>query len=84
MIEGGSLYDFYYVSSPKYLSEDLVRYYSAQLFLSIEYLHKRNILHRDLKLENVMIDNKTGNLKLIDFGFAIQKRKAKSFWFDLN
>jgi serine/threonine protein kinase len=35
----------------------------------MEYIHARGIAHRDLKLENIMIDD-TGNVKIIDFGLA--------------
>lgn len=46
----------------------------SQILIVIEYLHdEQNITHRDLKLENIMIDN-YGNIRLIDFGFSSPKR----------
>ena len=57
------------------LSEDEVRPISWQLVQSIVYLHNENIIHRDIKLHNILV-NETGKLKLIDFGFAL-KLKAQ-------
>lgn len=45
------------------------RFYAACLLLIMEHLHERNIVYRDLKPENVVIDH-TGYLKLVDFGTA--------------
>merc|ERR1712130_638147 len=43
-----------------------------EMLLSLAYLHKHNLVHCDIKLENWLYDNDTAdsNLKLIDFGFS--------------
>ena len=39
---------------------------------SVEYMHSKHVAHRDLKLENILIDDNL-NLKICDFGFATNK-----------
>jgi len=48
---------------------DTARYYAAQVTLVFQYLHERTILYRDLKPENLLLDQQ-GNCKVTDFGFA--------------
>jgi len=47
----------------------VVKFYAAQIILAIGELHSKGIMHRDLKLENVMIDAE-GFVKIIDYGLA--------------
>ena len=53
----------------KGMEESVARYYIASVVLALEYLHDNSIVYRDLKPENVFIDQQ-GYVKLGDFGFA--------------
>lgn len=51
------------------MPESAAKFYAACLIFGLRYLHRNNIMHRDLKLENLMIRS-DGYLCLIDFGLA--------------
>lgn len=60
---------FYYISKIKKFPEKQAKVIFAEILLTIEHLHKRNILYRDLKPENILIDEQ-GHIKLTDFGLS--------------
>ncbi|KAJ7176700.1 Pkinase-domain-containing protein [Mycena filopes] len=64
---GGELFD--YLVEKGRLSEDETKVIFGQLCLAVGYLHDKGIVHRDLKLENVLLDERC-RVKLGDFGFT--------------
>ncbi|CBZ54016.1 putative AGC kinase [Neospora caninum Liverpool] len=52
------------------LTENLAARYILQLCAAVEYIHSKGIIHRDIKAENIVV-KRDGNLKLIDFGTAV-------------
>jgi protein-serine/threonine kinase len=64
---GGELFD--YILNHRYLKDPAARRLFAQLISGVGYLHKKGIVHRDLKLENLLLDQNR-NIIITDFGFA--------------
>lgn len=64
---GGELFDF--ILNHRYLKDNAARRLFAQLVSGVGYLHKKGIVHRDLKLENLLLD-RNRNIIITDFGFA--------------
>lgn len=64
---GGELFD--YILNQRYLADEKARKLFAQLISGVGYLHKKGIVHRDLKLENLLLD-RNKNIIITDFGFA--------------
>ncbi|KAL1920171.1 uncharacterized protein VTP21DRAFT_1317 [Calcarisporiella thermophila] len=73
-VTGGELFDLV-VSHPSGLPESLARSLFARLVSAVLYLHRHNIVHRDLKLENVLLtarpsESENIDIKLTDFGLG--------------
>jgi serine/threonine protein kinase len=66
-LSGGEL--FFHLSQQGVFSENRSRFYIAEIFLGLDYLHSRGIIYRDLKPENVLLDDE-GHIKLTDFGLS--------------
>ena len=91
-INGGGLSDClkkYMEIHKKAFTEEIVQYLMRQIIDGINYLHSRKIIHRDLKLDNIMVnfdsENDKANLdmmkstiKIIDFGFATKLSSLKN------
>jgi len=77
---GGEM--FQKLKSQRYFSEAWSKFYAAEVILAIEYLHSLDVLYRDLKPENVVLDSE-GHALLIDFGLSKEgitdAMQAKSF-----
>ena len=71
-INGGNLFSF--VKKRRKLSEKTAKFLFRQIILGIKYIHEQNIVHRDIKLENLLIDL-NNNVKICDFGIG---RRIKS------
>ncbi|XP_055905398.1 cAMP-dependent protein kinase catalytic subunit 3 [Eupeodes corollae] len=68
---GGEL--FSYLRNAGRFSSQSANFYAAEIILALEYLHSLQIVYRDLKPENLLI-NRDGHLKITDFGFAKKLR----------
>lgn len=53
-----------------YMPEETVRFILAELSLALDYLHRKGIVHRDIKPDNVLLDEK-GHAHLTDFNIAV-------------
>lgn len=72
LVQGGELNDFR--DEHVRFSEEMTKFYAIQIIDAIRYLHENDIVHRDLKLENLLV-KRNGYLVLIDYGLS--KRLSK-------
>ncbi|KAL5333768.1 kinase-like domain-containing protein [Aspergillus crustosus] len=73
---GDELYNYLLQHGP--LPIDKVKKISTQLVGAVSYVHGKSCVHRDLKLENILLD-KHGNVKLCDFGFTREYEGKSSY-----
>ena len=69
-VEGSLLFDL--CKDNGAMGEDVGRYFLRQMIETMEYMNKKGVVHRDIKLENILVD-KEMKLKFADFGFATNK-----------
>ncbi|ONM60989.1 CBL-interacting serine/threonine-protein kinase 3 [Zea mays] len=74
-VMGGELHDI--IATSGRLKEDEARRYFQQLINAVDYCHSRGVYHRDLKLENLLLDV-AGNLKISDFGLSALSDQVKN------
>ena len=70
-VSGGSLRQYLKKKCNKKISEVETKMYFGQIIDAVRYLHSNNIYHRDLKLENILLDYKK-DIKIIDFGYSFE------------
>ena len=75
LVNGISLRDFYNkeIRNQRNISENKLKILTLifkQIFSAFDYIHKKNIFHRDIKLENILL-TKNYEIKIIDFGFGL-------------
>jgi len=71
--KGGSLLQALHRVSK--FDKETARYYAAQIVLALQYIHDKGIVYRDLKLDNVLLNDDGSHIQLTDFGFAKYLRK---------
>ena len=71
---GGDLLN--YVRRRRRLKEDVAKCLFKQIIESLAYCHRKNIVHRDIKLDNILLDS-AGQVKICDFGVGKIVKKGE-------
>ncbi|XP_039749069.1 serine/threonine-protein kinase Nek8-like isoform X1 [Pararge aegeria] len=74
----GNLAEYMYRRCPKLIDQKEILFFFCQVLLGVNYIHKLDIIHRDLKAENILLTGKNGVLvKIGDFGVSKMLASAK-------
>ena len=80
-INGGNLYSF--IKKRMKLKEKMAKYIFKQIISAINYIHKHNIAHKDIKLENILLDINHG-IKICDFGIAKKVNSPDQLFYGIS
>jgi len=74
--EGGDLK--FHLNKDELFSEERSRFHAAEVLLGLEHVHKHGIIYRDMKLENILLDER-GHCSLSDLGLAVKTEKVRGY-----
>lgn len=80
LIAGGTLAEFIHKRCNSLLDEDTILHFFVQILLALHHVHTKQILHRDLKTQNILLDKHRMIVKIGDFGISkILSSKSKAY-----
>ncbi|XP_014773599.1 serine/threonine-protein kinase Nek8 isoform X1 [Octopus bimaculoides] len=78
--QGGTLFELLQSRNGQLLDEEVILHYFAQMLLSLQHVDSKQILHRDLKTQNILLDKKKQIVKIGDFGISkVLSSKSKAY-----
>lgn len=80
LFAGGTLAEFIHKRCNSLLDEDTILHFFVQIVLALHHVHTKQILHRDLKTQNILLDKHRMIVKIGDFGISkILSSKSKAY-----
>ncbi|GIY14648.1 hypothetical protein CDAR_567131 [Caerostris darwini] len=79
-VQGGTLFDYLIQRKGKLMSEEEVLHYFGQMVYTLQHVHAKLILHRDLKSQNILLNERKNIVKIGDFGISkVLSSKSKAY-----